>query len=240
MASTTSFNWETPDDTDLVKDGAAAIRTLGNSIDTSMTDLLGGTTGQVLAKASNTNMDFSWTTPSSGGLTLIATATPSNATTVSFTSIPTTYKHLMIVTSNIQQSDSSRYFSMRFNNDSGGNYNIKGVGFTNTTVNSVYDAGVTSIGSSYFNAPIPASRDISAPLLGQHSNSTINIYNYASTTLIRTYDYLSWGYNGGAAQNVNAVIGGAYASTGTAITQIDFIRSSTQTISGTIQLYGVA
>ena len=60
MASTTSFNWETPDDTDLVKDGAAAIRTLGNSIDTSMTDLLGGTTGQVLAKASNTNMDFTW------------------------------------------------------------------------------------------------------------------------------------------------------------------------------------
>ena len=60
MATTTNFGWETPDDTDLVKDGAAAIRTLGQSIDTSMADLEGGTTGQVLSKASNTDMDFAW------------------------------------------------------------------------------------------------------------------------------------------------------------------------------------
>lgn len=60
MASTSAFGWETPDDTDLVKDGAAAIRTLGNSIDTSMADLKGGTSGQVLSKASNTDMDFTW------------------------------------------------------------------------------------------------------------------------------------------------------------------------------------
>ena len=60
MATSPLFGWEEPDDTDLVKDGAAAIRTLGNAIDTSMGDLLGGTTGQVLAKASNANMDFSW------------------------------------------------------------------------------------------------------------------------------------------------------------------------------------
>ena len=62
MATTTNFGWETPDDTDLVKDGAAAIRTLGQSIDTSMMDLEGGTTGQVLSKASNTDMDFTWVT----------------------------------------------------------------------------------------------------------------------------------------------------------------------------------
>lgn len=66
MANTTNFNWETPDDTDLVKDGAAAIRTLGNSIDTSFVDLKGGTTGQVLAKASNTDLDFTWATDASG------------------------------------------------------------------------------------------------------------------------------------------------------------------------------
>jgi hypothetical protein len=60
MATTTNFNWTTPNDTDLVKDGAAAIRTLGNSIDTSFVDLKGGTTGQVLAKASATDLDFSW------------------------------------------------------------------------------------------------------------------------------------------------------------------------------------
>lgn len=60
MANTTNFNWETPDDTDLVKDGALAIRTLGNSIDTSFVDLKGGTTGQVLSKASNTDLDYTW------------------------------------------------------------------------------------------------------------------------------------------------------------------------------------
>ena len=62
MATSPLFGWEEPDDVDLVKDGAAAIRTLGNAIDTSMGDLLGGTTGQVLSKASNTNMDFTWVT----------------------------------------------------------------------------------------------------------------------------------------------------------------------------------
>lgn len=61
MPSTTNFGWTTPADTDLVKDGASAIRTLGNGIDTSFVDLKGGTTGQVLAKASNTDLDFTWT-----------------------------------------------------------------------------------------------------------------------------------------------------------------------------------
>jgi hypothetical protein len=60
MATTTNFGWETPDDTDLVKDGALAIRTLGSAIDTSLVDLKGGTTGQVLSKTSNTDMDFTW------------------------------------------------------------------------------------------------------------------------------------------------------------------------------------
>jgi hypothetical protein len=48
MATTTNYSWTTPDDTDLVKDGAAAIRTLGSAIDTSFAAdqgdlLLGGT-----------------------------------------------------------------------------------------------------------------------------------------------------------------------------------------------------
>ena len=60
MPNTTNFNWATPADSDLVKDGAAAIRTLGNSIDASFVDLKGGTTGQVLSKNSNTDLDFTW------------------------------------------------------------------------------------------------------------------------------------------------------------------------------------
>ena len=36
METTTNNGWETPDDTDLVKDGALAMRTLGSAIDTSV------------------------------------------------------------------------------------------------------------------------------------------------------------------------------------------------------------
>lgn len=61
MATTTpNFGWSVPTSTDLVKDGATAIETLGDSIDASLVDLKGGTTGQVLAKASATDMDFTW------------------------------------------------------------------------------------------------------------------------------------------------------------------------------------
>jgi hypothetical protein len=44
MATTSNYSWTTPDDTDLVKDGAAAIRTLGSSADTTVKDLNPGTT----------------------------------------------------------------------------------------------------------------------------------------------------------------------------------------------------
>jgi phage-related tail fiber protein len=76
MANTTNFNWETPDDTDLVKDGAAAIRTLGNSIDTSFIDLKGGTTGQILSKASNTDLDYTWIANDQGDITEVTVSSP--------------------------------------------------------------------------------------------------------------------------------------------------------------------
>lgn len=76
MANTTNFGWETPDDTDLVKDGAAAMRTLGSAIDTSMMDLKGGTTGQILSKNSNTDMDFTWIANDQGDITAVNTNSP--------------------------------------------------------------------------------------------------------------------------------------------------------------------
>lgn len=90
MANTTNFGWETPDDTDLVKDGAAAMRTLGNAIDTSFVDLKGGTTGQILSKASNTDLDYTWITNDVGDITAVTAGTglsgggSSGAVTVSF------------------------------------------------------------------------------------------------------------------------------------------------------------
>jgi len=47
MATTTNYSWSTPDDTALVKDGAAAIRSLGTAVDTTVfnnaTAVLSGT-----------------------------------------------------------------------------------------------------------------------------------------------------------------------------------------------------
>ncbi len=58
--TTTNFGWDIPQSTDLVKDGATAIAALGQDIDTALVDLKGGTTGQVLSKASGTDLDFTW------------------------------------------------------------------------------------------------------------------------------------------------------------------------------------
>jgi hypothetical protein len=63
MANPTSnFGWQMPTPTDLVTDLPADFEVFGQAVDTSLADLKGGTTGQVLAKNSNTNMDFVWVT----------------------------------------------------------------------------------------------------------------------------------------------------------------------------------
>jgi hypothetical protein len=81
VATTTNFGWTTPDNTGYVKDGALAIRTLGSAIDTSLVDLKGGTTDQVLKKASGTDMDFVWGTVSSTPrIAQVVTATTTSST----------------------------------------------------------------------------------------------------------------------------------------------------------------
>jgi hypothetical protein len=57
---TTAFGWQMPTSSDLVTDLPADFETFGQAVDTSLADLKGGTTGQVLSKASNTDMDFTW------------------------------------------------------------------------------------------------------------------------------------------------------------------------------------
>lgn len=57
---TTNFGWQMPTSTDLVTDLPADFEVFGQAVDTTLVDLKGGTTGQVLSKASNTDMDFTW------------------------------------------------------------------------------------------------------------------------------------------------------------------------------------
>ena len=75
MPTTTNFGWTTPADTDLVKDGASAMRTLAGGIDTSMAQLKGGTTGQILSKTSNTDMAFTWINNDQGDITGVTAGT---------------------------------------------------------------------------------------------------------------------------------------------------------------------
>jgi len=105
MATTTNYSWETPDDTDLVKDGALAIRTLGSSIDTTTkalnpsttlgdieyrsatantnTRLAIGSTGNVLTVAGGVP---TWAAPAGGGKVLqVVQATYSTSTTIAST-----------------------------------------------------------------------------------------------------------------------------------------------------------
>jgi hypothetical protein len=119
MATTTNYSWTTPDDTALVKDGAAAIRTLGSSIDTTTKNLnpsttlgdieyrsstantntrLGiGTTGQVLAVSGGVP---AWTTPASAApASASATvATEQTTTSGSYTDLATSGPAVTITT----------------------------------------------------------------------------------------------------------------------------------------------
>jgi hypothetical protein len=78
MANTTNYNWETPDDTDLVKDGAAAIRTLGNSVDTTTKALNPETTlGDIAYRSATSNTNTRLAIGSAGQVLTVAAGVPS-------------------------------------------------------------------------------------------------------------------------------------------------------------------
>jgi hypothetical protein len=72
---TTNYGWVMPTSTDLVTDLPADFAVFGQAVDTSMADLKGGTTGQILAKATNTDMDFTWITNDQGDITAVTAGT---------------------------------------------------------------------------------------------------------------------------------------------------------------------
>jgi len=64
-----------PQSSDLVTDLPADFEVFGQAVATSMADLLGGTTGQILAKNSNTDMDFIWVANDQGDITGVTAGT---------------------------------------------------------------------------------------------------------------------------------------------------------------------
>ena len=166
-----------------------------------------------------------------GGMTLINTTALSAATAISFTSIPTTYKHLRFVF--IACRSTSGYWNARFNNDSAGNYQSQASAAATTGGNSTTTSAGVGGGDPRLGI-IPQTYD------GENNgscNGYMQIDNYTSTTLQRTGVWQCAGYDG-----TYFCVTGAfnYHNNGTAITRVDIVRSSTQTINGTIQLWGIA
>jgi hypothetical protein len=223
MPTTTNFGWTTPADTDLVKDGAAAIRTVAGNIDTSFVDLKGGTTGQVLAKASATDLDYSWNTPS--GMVLLETLALSGASVTS-ASIPTTYKNLFIVIKGVQTSTAA-LFRIRFNSDTSGNYYIRRFRNLAGVVQGATANAQTSLTDIW-------STDSSATATLQ-AFAQINIYRYADTDI--TYgDYTATNTESGS---THGYTGNFLYDQSAAISTITLLPSTGTFSAGNAYIYGV-
>jgi len=148
MPTTTNYGWTTPADTDLVKDGAAAIRTLGTAIDTTtynnanaaiaktivdakgdiiaataadtVSRLAVGANDTVLTADSSTATGLKWASAASGGMTLISTTSLTGAA-INLTSIPQDYNSLRLVIRQYKPATDGDRFAYRYNGDSNAN-----------------------------------------------------------------------------------------------------------------------
>lgn len=267
---TSNFGWQMPTSTDLVTDLPADFEVFGQAVDTSLADLKGGTTGQVLAKASNTNMDFSWVaidplvildakgdlitataadtparlavgtnnqvltadsstatglkwaTAASGGMTEIATGSLSG-TTVTISSIPTTYKNLELVLRDPALSGNADTMRLRFNSNSSSIYGS--VQFNGTS------AFVANTSSSFNIGYLPAEAD---------SLMYTTVQDYANTSTHKGQQTLLYGNSSTTNQVVLNNAWGLMGST-SAVTSISLFSDSLYTFSaGTYILYGVS
>jgi hypothetical protein len=88
MATTTNYGWTTPDNTDLVKDGALAIRTLGSSVDTTTKALNPSTTlGDIEYRSATANTNTRLGIGTTGQVLTVASGVPSWATAATANSL---------------------------------------------------------------------------------------------------------------------------------------------------------
>ena len=247
MATTTNYGWTTPDDTSLVKDGAAAIRTLGSSVDTTTKALnpsttlgdieyrsstantntrLGiGTTGQVLTVSGGVP---TWATASAGGWTLISTTSLASlgSATLSLTSIPQTYKNLHVLVNDawIITTDGEITFGQNSNagNNYGGTWGAGGSGISNV----VYSGKHKLTNNLELDAATYPSFDCQ-----------ISIFNYTSAdskmiTSATHFARQSFGYTGALSESSCQV--------GAAISSVQLVSAGGNWNGGTVRLYGEA
>lgn len=163
MATTTNYAWETPDDTDLVKDGAAAIRTLGSSIDTTTkalnpsttlgdieyrsatantnTRLAIGSTGNVLTVAGGVP---TWAAPAGGAKSFAQLGTATLSSTITTISGLSGYDDMLVVVSNATLTSGASDLRWRINGNTGSVYTQVGSKYTNAAAYASNLGGATA------------------------------------------------------------------------------------------------
>jgi hypothetical protein len=261
MPNTTYYNFPTPADTDLVKDGASAIRSLGNAVDTTTKALNPSTTlGDIEYRSSTANTNTrlgigstgnvltvaggvpSWAAPApGGGMTLISETVASAVSSLTFGSIAGTYKQLHLVWSGIRHSTSGGRYDIRLNNNSGSVYAVQMICSLGTSLSTQMELRTAITGGS--------ARAFGDSANGGELRLDVSGYliidNYASATKAKTF-YGSSNYYNNDSGNFNSTNAytGVFNST-TAVTSIDIVQVSgggtfSNTGDTTIRLYGVA
>lgn len=177
MATTTpNYGWTVPTSTDLVKDGATAIETLGDAIDASLVDLRGGTTGQILKKASNTQMDFEWGA-AGGDFVKIASTSYSAVSSQAFDSVfSATYRAYIVEIR--ETSSTNNLFTIRYRasgaTDSTSNYSYQRAEFNSTTVSASRSLSNDSYGPFAFTSQTHVVDLLFVDPYGSNSNKGIH------------------------------------------------------------------
>jgi hypothetical protein len=241
MATTTNYGWSTPDDTALVSQGAAAIRTLGSSVDTTVKALSPGTTagdvdyytsttakarlgigssGQVLTVSGGVP---AWATSSSGGMTLLSTTTLSGAT-VTISSISQSYNSLMLVMYGVTAAGNGLMKVLP-------NANATGATFVNISCNA------TTISTTARNGDFIRLGDTGWDGTNSNNATTMIFNNYTSSTNYKPF--ISYGYarNSSGADSAWNLAGGFVSNT--AISSLQFSQAGGNLSAGTVLLYGV-
>lgn len=139
----------------------------------------------------------------------IATATGGSSTIV-FSSIPSTYKHLQIRTT-LRNSVGADFVSIRFNSDTGSNYEfirMYAVGGNGTSRNGV--SVNNYLATTYIEVPGQAYLGLDADV---YQGAIINIYDYLSTSKNKTI--LMYGGFAGSNSSISCLWGGTWNSTAT-------------------------
>jgi len=199
-----------------------------------------GTDSQVLSVSGGVP---AWTTPAAGGgMTLIATATPSGATSLAFTSIPGTYKHLKIVYRDVYFSTTTSYLGLRFNNDTSSVYDWGGLTNTSNTSNAATIGIRATQSANTFGdgdvriSVVPGGSSASG---ANSASGVIDIFRYTELEH-RVVTFEATAYDNVNGRLIFVQGNGRWRNTADAITSVNFIRSSSQTITGTFYLYGVS